>query len=220
MAAARELAQAGLQVEIFEKHAYAGGMVGGAIPEYRLPASVIAQDLAQLDRLGVKIHYECEAGRDFRLADLRADGFDNVAIMVGAQLGKKLGLDGEDAEGVMDALHFLRQAREGRPVPVGPRIGIIGAGDTAMDCARTAWRLAAGESQVSVIYRRSIDQMPADREEVACLLQEGIGVVEMAKPQALKTRDGRLEGMVCRRMEYRGDRDASGRKIPHEIAGF
>ncbi|MEE4217785.1 MAG: FAD-dependent oxidoreductase [Xanthomonadales bacterium] len=219
MAAARELAQAGLQVEIFEKHAYAGGMVGGAIPEYRLPGEVIAQDLAQLHRLGVKIHYECEAGRDFRLADLRADGFENVAIMVGAQLGKKLGLAGEDADGVMDALHFLRQAREGRPVPVGPRIGIIGAGDTAMDCARTAWRLAPGESRVSVIYRRSIDQMPADREEVACLLQEGIDVVEMARPQALLSTDGRLTGMVCRRMEYRGDRDASGRKVPHEIPG-
>jgi putative selenate reductase len=217
LAAARDLAQAGFAVEIFEKRAYAGGMVGGAIPTYRLPDGVIEQDLAPLESLGVKIHYGKSAGQDFRLPDLRDQGFEHVAIMVGAQLGKKLGLEGEDAEGVVDALKFLRAAREGRPTGVGRNIGIIGAGDTAMDCARTAWRLSGGEARVRVIYRRSIDQMPADREEVACLLEEGIEVVEMAKPQHLQLEDGRLAGLTCRRMEFRGDRDASGRKIPHEV---
>ncbi|NNJ78871.1 MAG: putative selenate reductase subunit YgfK [Xanthomonadales bacterium] len=219
MAAARELALAGFGVEVFERHAYAGGMVGGAIPTYRLPTGVIEQDLAQLDALGVKIHFNRAAGRDFKLRDLQRDGFEHVAIMVGAQRGKKLGLAGEDAAGVMDALDFLRRAREGRPAPIGRRIGIIGAGDTAMDCARTAWRLSGGKAPVSVIYRRSIDQMPADREEVACLLEEGIEVVEMAKPVSLLTGNGQLLGLLCRRMEYRGDRDASGRKIPHEVPG-
>ncbi|MEE4292799.1 MAG: FAD-dependent oxidoreductase [Xanthomonadales bacterium] len=219
IAAAAELARAGFRVEIFEQHPYAGGMVGGAIPTYRLPAGVVEQDLARIEALGVNIHYGTAAGRDFRLSDLRSEGFDAVAVMVGAQLGKKLGLEGEEAEGVMDALHFLRRAREGRPVKTGERIGIIGAGDTAMDCARSAWRLSGGGATVSVIYRRSIDQMPADREEVACLLEEGIEVVEMAKPQRLLLREGRLAGMVCRRMEYRGDRDPSGRKVPHEVPG-
>jgi len=217
IAAAAELARSGFSVEIFERQPYAGGMVGGAIPTYRLPAGVVEQDLARIEALGVKIHYGKAAGRDFRLSDLRREGFAAVAVMVGAQRGKKLGLEGEDAEGVMDALHFLRRVREGRPVKIGKRIGIIGAGDTAMDCARSAWRLSGGEARVSVIYRRSIDQMPADREEVACLLEEGIAVVEMAKPQRLLVRDGKLAGMVCRRMEYRGDRDASGRKRPHEV---
>jgi putative selenate reductase len=219
IAAAYQLAKAGFSVEIFERHPYAGGMVGGAIPAYRLPVEVVGQDLARIEALGVKIHYNRAAGRDFRLPDLRREGFESVAVMVGAQLGKKLGLEGEEAEGVMDALHFLRRAREGRPVATGNRVGIIGAGDTAMDCARTAWRLSGGEARVSVIYRRSIDQMPADREEIACLLQEGIEVVEMAKPQQLLVRDDRLEGLVCRRTEYRGDRDASGRKVPHDIPG-
>ncbi|MGA9575883.1 MAG: FAD-dependent oxidoreductase [Lysobacterales bacterium] len=215
MAAATELAQAGCHVEIFEMHPYAGGMVAGAIPEFRLPQAVFHRDLERLLRLGVKIHYGVRAGRDIHLSQLRRDGFDRVVIMAGAQLGKKLGLAGEDSDGVMDALYFLRQAREGRPAPVGRRVGIIGAGDTAMDCARTAWRLA--DSRVSVIYRRTVAQMPADREEVALLKEEGIDVVELAKPQKLLIEDGRLRGMVCRAMALSDERDASGRKIPVEL---
>ncbi len=221
MAAASELARAGYEVEIFEMHPYAGGMVGGAIPGYRLPEGVIAQDLAVLEALGVKIHYNMVAGRDVQLSQLRQNGFQHIIITVGAQLGKKLGLAGEDCAGVMDALHFLRQSREGNSVKIGKRIGIIGAGDTAMDCARTAWRLADAQSagQVSVIYRRTIDQMPADREEVKCLLEEDIDVIELVKPQQLLVEEGKLRALLCRRMEYRGDRDASGRKIPHEVPG-
>jgi len=215
MAAASELAMAGCAVEIFEMHPYAGGMVGGAIPEFRLPQAVFNRDLERLVQLGVKIHYNVKAGRDIRLSELRKNGFDHVVIMVGAQLGKKLGLSGEESEGVMDALYFLRQAREGKPVSIGDHVGIIGAGDTAMDCARTAWRLS--NSRVSVIYRRTIDQMPADREEVALLAEEGIEVVELAKPQKLLLEDGRLSGLLCRSMEFRGERDASGRKIPYEV---
>jgi len=217
MAAASELALAGCSVEIFEMHPYAGGMVGGAIPEFRLPQAKFNADLERLLELGVKIHYGIKAGEDIHLSQLRRDGFDRVVIMVGAQLGKKLGLKGEESDGVLDALYFLRKAREGQPAPIGKHVGIIGAGDTAMDCARTAWRQS--DSRVSVIYRRSIDQMPADREEVALLTEEGIDVVEMAKPQELLIEDGRLRGLRCRRMEFRGQRDASGRKIPYEVAG-
>ena len=155
------------------------------------------------------------AGRDFTLSQLKQQGFDNIVIAVGAQIGKKLGLEGEDCEGVIDALHYLRQSREGRPVEIGSRVGIIGAGDTAMDCARTAWRHSG--SGVSIIYRRSVEQMPADREEIRCLLEEGIGVTAMAKPQSLLVEGDKLRALACRRMEYRGDRDASGRKIPHEV---
>jgi putative selenate reductase len=220
MATASELALAGCAVEIFEMHAYAGGMVGGAIPEFRLPQATFNRDLDRLTRLGVKIHYKVKAGQDIHLSQLRRDGFDAVVIMVGAQLGKKLGLAGEESEGVMDALYFLRQAREGKAVKIGEHVGIIGAGDTAMDCARTAWRLSDG--RVSLIYRRSIDQMPADREEVALLTEEGIEIVEMAKPQQLLCENGKLRGLLCQRMEFRGERDPSGRKIPFEVeaSGF
>ena len=95
-------------------------------------------------------------------------------------------------------------------------VGVIGAGDTAMDCARVARRQS--DCKVSLIYRRTIDQMPADREEITHLLDEGIDVLELCKPQRLVTEDGKLQALECRRMTYKGDRDASGRKIPHEVS--
>jgi len=217
MATAYELAHAGWQVDVFEQYDYAGGMVSGAVPEYRLPQAVFDRDFGALQTLGVRFHFGAEAGRDFDLSQLRRDGFEHIVIMVGAQLSKTLGLENEDCDGVIDALKFLRQAREGKPVESGQRIAVIGAGDTAMDCARVAKRQS--DSQVSLIYRRTIDQMPADREEVAQLLEEGVEVMELCKPQELTVEDGKLQGLVCRRMVYKGDRDASGRKIPHELAG-
>ena len=216
MAAASELARAGLQVDVFEQHAYAGGMVSGAVPEYRLPLAVFDKDLQLLQDLGVRFHFGMRAGRDFSLEQLRSEGFEHIVIMVGAQLSKTLGLEGEDCDGVFDALQFLRRAREGHVINYGRHVGVIGAGDTAMDCARVARRQSGGP--VSLIYRRTIDQMPADREEVRHLLDEGIDVLELSKPQRLVSDDGRLSTLICRRMTFKGDRDAEGRKIPHEVA--
>ena len=215
MSAAAELAQGGLTVEIFEQHAYPGGMVGGAVPEYRLPQAVFDQDFGVLKKLGVKVHYSKRVGRDVRLSQLRRDGFDHVVIMVGAQLSKTLSLEGEDCDDVVDALQFLRQSREDRALNIGKRVGVIGAGDTAMDCARVARRQNSG--QVILIYRRTIDQMPADREEVGQLIDEGVEVLEMSKPQGLIVENGKLQALQCRRMVYANDRDASGRKVPHEL---
>jgi putative selenate reductase len=215
LAAARELAAAGCHVEIFEQHPRAGGMVGGAVPEYRLPWSVFERDLQPLEDLGVVFHFGKAAGTDFTLSDLRSDGFDKISILVGAQRSKMLGLDNEDSAGVIDALAFLRQARDEQTADIGTRIGVVGAGDTAMDCARVAKRLSNGD--VMLVYRRTVDQMPADREEIKHLLEEGIEVVELCKPQGLCVEDGNLRALNCRRMEYRGDRDASGRKVPHEV---
>ncbi len=214
LSAARQLAYAGIGVTIFEAHPYAGGMVGGAIPSYRLPQHEIDKDMAVLEGLGVEIRYGMTAGVDVTLEELRDDGYGFVFVAVGAQLSKRLGLEGEDSEGIMDALRFLRSVREGDPVPIGRRVGVVGAGDTAMDCVRSAYRLG---SQVSLIYRRTIDQMPADREEIHGAVEEGIDIVELAAPASLHTGDGALTGLVCTRMEYRGDRDASGRKIPHPV---
>lgn len=217
ISAAERLAMKGFAVTIFEHHPYPGGMVAGAIPEYRLPQPEIDGDLKALGELGVEIRYGQTAGKDFTIDDLRSQGYRYVIVGTGAQIGKKLGLPGEDAAGVMDALHFLRAAREGHPVPVGDRVAVIGAGDTAMDCARTAWRL--GAKDVTVVYRRTVDQMPADREEIHALREEGIGIEELASPVGLHIEDGALAGLVCVRNEYRGDRDSSGRKIPHAIEG-
>jgi putative selenate reductase len=216
MSAALELARAGCEVDVFEQHHYAGGMVGGVVPEYRLPQRVFERDLKPLEDLGVRFHYGMQAGRDFTLSSLRADGFDNVLIMVGAQLGKSLGLDDEHCDGVLDALQFLRDSRKDTTVDLGQNVGVVGAGDSAMDCARVARRLSGGT--VSLIYRRTIDQMPADREEITQLLEEGIEVIELTQPKRLIVADGQLQALVCRRTEYKGDRDPSGRRIPHEVA--
>ncbi|MDH5372158.1 MAG: FAD-dependent oxidoreductase, partial [Acidimicrobiia bacterium] len=215
LAAAQELAYAGFGVTIFEAHAYAGGMVGGAIPAYRLPQSIIDQDVAVLQSLGVEIRYGQTAGIDFTLDGLRTEGYEATFVAVGAQLAKQLGLPGEDADGVMDALRYLRSVRENDPVPIGKRVGIIGAGDTAMDCARSALR--TGAEKVSIIYRRTIDQMPADREEIHACLEEGIEIVELANPSALQIEDRALAGLVCSRTHYTGERDSSGRKIPFDV---
>jgi NADPH-dependent glutamate synthase beta subunit-like oxidoreductase len=216
IAAAEALGVAGIDTTIFEAHPYAGGMVGGAIPEYRLPQYEIDKDVAVLGELGVEIRYNQAAGKDFTLEDLRNDGFNDVFVAVGAQLPKYLGFDGEDSEGVVDALRFLRSVRENEPISVGPRVGVIGAGDTAMDCARSAWRV--GATDVAIIYRRTIDQMPADLEEVHACIEEGITIEELANPSALHIEDGRLAGLIATRTEYKGDRDASGRKIPYDVA--
>ena len=215
LAAGQALGNAGIEVTIFEAHPYAGGMVGGAIPAYRLPQEQIDADVGGLHVLGVEIRYNQMAGRDFTLSDLREHGFDYTFVAVGAQLPKYLGVEGEDSEGVIDALSFLRSVREGDPLTVGPRVGVIGAGDTAMDCVRSAARVGATET--SLIYRRTIDQMPADREEVHASLEEGIQIIELANPHALHIEDGKLAGLICTKTEYQGDRDSSGRKIPHDV---
>ena len=211
MSAALELARGGCQVEVFEEQAYAGGMVGGVVPEYRLPRAVFAQDYAALEQLGVRIHFNTRVGRDLTLSQLRDDGFSDIAIMAGAQLGRTLALEGADSDGVVDALQFLRQSKEQQTLDIGKRVSIIGAGDTAMDCARVAWRLA--DREVTLIYRRTIDQMPADREEITQLLEEGIDVLELARPERLLVEDGRLRGVRCKRMQLTDDRDASGRRV-------
>ncbi len=192
-------------------------MVGGAIPAYRLPQAQLEQDLGVIERLGVEIRYGQRAGRDVTLAGLRAAGYAAIFVAVGAQRAKALGLPGEDAEGVIDGITFLRSVKEGRPLPIGARVGVVGAGDTAMDCVRSARRL--GASSVSLVYRRTVDQMPADPEEIHAIREEGIEIVELARPVGLRVVDGRLAGLECTRTEYRGERDAAGRKVPADVPG-
>jgi NADPH-dependent glutamate synthase beta subunit-like oxidoreductase len=215
IAAAQELAYAGFSITVFEHYPYPAGMVGGAIPTYRIPQQDIDQDMAILDELGVEIRYNQSAGIDFTLADLRTQGYGSIIVAVGAQLAKRLNLPGEDSSGIMDALYFLRNVREGHPPTIGKRVGVIGAGDTAMDCVRSALRV--GGEDVSLIYRRTIDQMPADREEIHGAIEEGVKIMELVRPAALNVEDGTLAGLMVSRTEYRGDRDASGRKIPYDV---
>ena len=218
LAAAEWLARAGAAVTILEEHPYPGGMVGGAIPAYRLPQAQIAQDLAVLERLGVELRYGVRVGDDVTVAGLRGDGFAAVFVAVGAQQGKRLGLPGEDAAGVLDGVEFLRLVREGRAPAVGPRVGVVGAGDTAMDCARSARR--AGAALVQLVYRRTIDA-DAGRPGGGRGAPRGgdRGRASWPGRSACASEDGRLAGLVVRRTAYDGTRDASGRKVPRDVPG-
>jgi putative selenate reductase len=216
LGAAWFLAAAGYAVTVFEKRAYAGGMVAGSIPGYRATADVIRQDIERLQAIGVEFRFNQCAGRDITLASLRAEGFRYIVAAGGAQRGQRLGIPGEDAAGVIDALDFLRGVREGRIERIGRRVGVVGGGDVAMDCARTAWRLGADD--VCVIYRRTKAEMPAQYEERRGLEAERIPIRELLAPKEIVVKDGALAALVCARMRL-GEPDASGRRRPIEIPG-
>jgi len=208
------LTQAGYPVTIFEARSYPGGMVSGTIPAYRAAQFAIDQDLKLIHDLGSEIHFNQKAGRDFTITSLKEQGFKYVVIAVGAQRGRRMDIPGDDAEGLFDALEFLRAVREGHPPVLGRKIGVIGGGDVAIDCARSAWRLTG--QPVSIIYRRTIDQMPAAREEIEDALAEGIKVVELARPQRVISKKGKITGLECLRVKL-GEKDDSGRRRPVDI---
>ncbi|MEI3479221.1 MAG: FAD-dependent oxidoreductase [Bilophila sp.] len=126
---------------------------------------------------------------------------DAVYVAVGAQESLRLGIPGEEAEGVLDRLSFLSALRRGLPTGLGSRVAVIGGGNAAMDCARAAKRLAGPHGEVTLVYRRSRREMPADREEIEAALQEGVRLAECLAPEEGLAQDGHVRGLRCRRME-------------------
>ena len=214
LSAAGFLRKGGLAVTVFDARAQAGGMTTTTLPQYRSLPKVVEKDVARLEAAGVDFRFGQSAGRDFTLAELRK-GYDYVVVAVGAQKGMPLGIEGQDAQGSMDGMDFLRQARDGELKELRGRVGVVGGGDVAMDCARVAKRLGA---EVSVIYRRTMEEMPAHREEVVGLLKEGIPIRELSAPKAVETVGGKVVGLRCSAMKL-GEPDASGRRRPVEVPG-
>jgi len=217
LSAALNLARAGIASDIFEAKGRVGGMVGGAVPRYRLSDEKLAVDLERLRSLGVAIHLNTAVGRDVSLDDLRAR-FDYVFLGAGAQKGKKLGIPGEDAEGVLDALDFLDGLREGVARDLGKRVLVVGGGNSAMDGARSAKRLVGREGEVSIVYRRTRAEMPADPVEVRDCDVEGIGLRTLFAPLRVVVENGRAVGLACQQMRL-GEPDASGRPRPVPVDG-
>ena len=207
------LVQSGCEVTIYEERDKAAGMVSKTIPGYRATDQSIANDMSFIESLGVKFKYNCKIGRDITIELLRQSN-NYVVVAVGAQKGMPIGIDNEDSKGVIDGIEFLRSARANEAVNLGNRIGVIGAGDVAMDCARVAKRLSHGT--VSIIYRRSIEQMPAHKEELEGLIAEGIEIRELNAPKAVIIENGKIKALKCSKMKL-GELDASGRKRPIEI---
>jgi putative selenate reductase len=216
LSAAYFLARMGFEAEVFEARQEMGGMVSGVIPGYRLTQEALDADLDRLRALGVKFHFGKALGRDVTLLGLRRD-FPYVFLGVGAQKGKRLGIPNEGAPGVMDALDFLEKVRSGAPMDLGKRVLVIGGGNSAMDAARSARRLVK-DGEVTLVYRRTRAQMPADPAEVEDCILEGIGLRDLLAPASVAVGGGKAVGLVCGVMKL-GERDASGRPRPVPVDG-
>lgn len=212
LSAATFLRRGGVRVRLYDGNRTLGGMPGTVVPVSRLDRGDAEADVARALALGVEVHAGVQVGRDVSVDDLRRNGASAVVLAVGAARGKRLGIDGEHALGVRDALSFLRAARDGESSwarELGDRILVLGGGNTAMDAARTAKRLAPAAS-VTIVYRRTRAQMPAQWEEILACDAEGIAIAELRAPDSIAVSEGRATGLRCRRMML-GMRDATGR---------
>ncbi len=210
------LRMAGFRVDVFEARPKAGGMVQYAIPGFRLTDEAVANDIRRITDLGVKINYSSPVDTA-KFASLKKD-YSYIFIGSGAQLSSPLDIEGAGAGGVLDPLEFLFRARKGEDTGIGKRVVIIGGGNTAMDAARTAYRLAGEDGRVTVVYRRTVNEMPADQGEIKAVLEEGIEIIELASPEKVLQSEGRVAGLLCSRMELKGF-DKAGRPAPVKIEG-
>ena len=209
------LREGGVEVKVFDSRPQAGGMGTMTIPAYRLIPEVVQRDVKRLEAGGVKFAFGQTAGRDFTLESLRKDGYEFIVVAAGAQRGVSLGIAGQDAEGVLDGIPWLRDVWDGKAKPLKGRVGVIGGGDVAMDCARVSKRLGG---DVTVIYRRTREEMPAHHEELMSLLHERIPIRELSAPKSIVVENGKVKGLRCATMQL-GEPDASGRRRPVEVPG-
>jgi len=213
LAAAYHLARMGFTPELFEARPDLGGMVSGVIPGFRLDGRALGNDLDRLAQLGVQVHLGTAIGRELPLVQLR-ERFPYVFLGVGAQAPKALGIPGEDTPGVLDALTYLARRA---PDPEVRRVLVIGGGNTAMDAARAArrWHPAA---EVTLVYRRTRAEMPADPEELHGALEEGVRLRDLLGPVAVEALEGEVAGLRVQPMRL-GEPDATGRPRPEPIPG-
>jgi NADPH-dependent glutamate synthase beta subunit-like oxidoreductase len=195
LTAAHDLALAGHAVTVFEALPVPGGMLRVGIPDYRLPKALVDEEIEAIRRLGVAIRTGQALGRDFTVESLRRDGTDAVLLAIGAHRTGKLGVPGEDADGVVDALDFLRRVNLGEPVRVPRQVAVVGGGNSALDAARCARRL--GAEAVYVVYRRTRAEMPAHEREIRDAEAEGIRILYLAIPEGVVVRGGQVAGLRC-----------------------
>lgn len=216
LSAAYYLALEGHKVVMLDAEKKAGGMLRFGIPTYRLPDSVLDQEIDDILALGVELQTNQKMGRDFGLDTLKKQGFDAVFLSIGAMSAKAAGIPGEDAPGVMSAIDFLARVSWGEHFDLGQRVVVIGGGFTAADAVRTARREGAGE--VTMMYRRTKKEMSAAAHEVHDCEVEGIRFDLLAAPVAVVVENGRAIGLTAQRMAL-GEPDASGRRRPVPVAG-
>lgn len=223
---AGDLIKKGHDVTIFEAFHKPGGVLVYGIPEFRLPKAIVAQEVHFLERQGVTIECNAVVGRSVSIDELFEDGFEAVYIGVGAGLPRFMNIPGENLVGILSANEYLTRANLMKaykypevdtPIPIGKNVVILGAGNVAMDSARTAMRL--GAESVKIVYRRSREEMPARQAEIHHAEEEGIELFLLTNPtKYIGDENGRLVGMECLKMEL-GEPDDSGRRRPVAIAG-
>ncbi|MCD6300339.1 MAG: molybdopterin-dependent oxidoreductase [Dehalococcoidales bacterium] len=216
LTAAHDLVKAGYGVTIYEAAHVIGGIPATAIPEFRLPQSVVQADIDYIKGLGIEIKTNTPIGGRVTVDSLR-QSYDAVLVAIGCQKSIPLSIPGSDLDGVYDALSWLNSVREGKKAGIGNRVVIIGGSYTAIDAARSAFRL--GAKQVTVVYRRSETEMPARSEDVERAKEEGVQFKLLTSPKRfVGNGQNRLTGVECYRMKL-GEFDESGRRRPETIAG-
>ena len=212
------LGRRGYRTTIFEAQEGPGGMAAYGIPAYRLPRNILAYEAALVEKQGAEIRYGVKVGQDVTVAELRDDGYQAVFIGVGAPESSKMYCTGEDAgyECFMNGTQFLAETGRGRIPIQGDKLVVVGGGNVAMDCVRSALRI--GFTDVNLLYRRTEAEMPADPQEIVEAKEEGVKFHYLVAPVSVVSRDGRVVGLECRRMEL-GEPDASGRRRPMPVDG-
>lgn len=213
LACAYYLRLKGHEVTIIEAMPELGGMMRYGIPPYRLPRDVLDKDIATVINTGIEVKTNTALGRDVSLEELR-EKYDAVFLGVGAWRSRKMGIPGEEFEGVMHGIEFLRKVNMGEKVELGERVIVVGGGNTAMDVARTALRLGA---EVTVVYRRSKAEMPANEREVEEAMEEGVEFLFLTNPVRILG-DGKVEEVELIKMRL-GEPDSSGRRRPIPVEG-
>jgi len=208
----------GYHATIFESQEKAGGMATYGIPAYRLPRDIMDYEVAEVQRLGADIRYGVTVGEDVSVADLAKEGYQAVFLAMGAPESSKMRCEGEDAgyECFMTGIHFLAEAARGRRPVEGKKLVVVGGGNVAMDCVRTALR--TGFTDVNLLYRRTEAEMPADPQEIEEAKEEGVKFHYLVAPVSIVHADGKVSGLECQRMEL-GEPDGSGRRRPVPVDG-
>ncbi|UCG60912.1 MAG: molybdopterin-dependent oxidoreductase [Candidatus Zixiibacteriota bacterium] len=216
LTAAYYLVIEGYRPVIYEALPHMGGMLRYGIPEYRLPKAVLDKEIDWIASLGVDIHTDKRLGKDFTIDDLFKQGYKAVFVGLGAQIGKPMRVENEEAEGVLSGVTFLQQVEMRTNPGINGRVVVVGGGNTAIDAARTSLRLGADE--VILLYRRTRKEMPANEMEIVAAEEEGVKMEFLAAPVKVNVEEGRMKSIDCIRMEL-GAPDESGRRRPVVIDG-
>lgn len=216
LSAAYYLLMQGHAVTVYDMMPKMGGMLRYGIPEYRLPSYVLDKEVGRIETMGATYINNIKLGKDITLEEVRAQ-YDAVYVAVGAWKSAGLRVEGEDAKGVLGGIDFLRAVQMNQPTDFGRKVAIVGGGNTAMDAARTAVRMGAEE--VSVLYRRTIEEMPAEPIEIEEAQEEGVVFNLLVSPVRINAdQEGRVKSITLQKMEL-GEPDASGRRRPVPIEG-